>query len=204
VRKRVSLMAISDSFDGSQAHAEALIKRETDGYEFLEQLGKDLCKHGIRGQEQIYDELGERAAAFYSGLWAASSRQEKMVLLNVATDGFANAKDRQILRRLMARGLVTRDPNLAVMNETFRRFICQHDRLQEGLVEDSGPNAWDKLQKPLAITVACFAIFFFSTQREMFDVTMGVVTGLAGGIPAFMRIVGLFLDPRSAVKAASN
>jgi hypothetical protein len=59
-------------------------------------------------------------------------------------------------------------------------------------------------QKPLAISVACFAIFFFSTQREMFDVTIGVVTGLAGGIPAFMRIVGLFLDPRSAVKAATS
>ena len=53
----------------------------------------------VRGQEEIYDELSERASAYYASIWASCSRQEKVVLFNVATDGFVNTKDRAVLRR---------------------------------------------------------------------------------------------------------
>lgn len=204
VKKRAELIVRADSLNGSEAHAKALIERESKGLPLLEQIGSELLANNVRGEEEIYDELCERAAAYYAGLWSACSKSEKVVLLNIATDGFANVKDRHVIRRLMTRCLVYRDPSLCVMNETFRRYVLHRRAECAALTEDSGPSAWDKLQKPLAVAVACFAIFFFSTQREMFDVTMGVVTGLAGGIPAFLRIIGLFIDPKTAVNAASK
>ena len=204
LKRRAAFIVRADAFNGSDAHARMIVRREAKGVPLLRQIGKEILASGIRGEEEIYDELSERAAAYYSGLWSSCSKSEKVVLQNIATDGFANLKDRQVIRRLMTRCLVYRDPSLCVMNETFRRFVLGRRAECAALMEDSGASAWDKLQKPLAIAVACFAIFFFSTQREMFDVTMGVVTGLAGGIPAFLRIIGLFLDPKSAVKAGAG
>ncbi|HJW95488.1 MAG TPA: cache domain-containing protein [Thermoanaerobaculia bacterium] len=203
VKERAAIIVSADTINGSAAHASALIARESSGVPFLKLIGDELLARGVRGEEELYDELSERAAEHYAGLWASCSKSEKVVLLNIATDGFANVKDRRVIRRLMARCLVYRDPSLCVMNETFRRFVITRRPECAALMEDSAASAWNKLQKPLAIAVACFAIFFFSTQREMFDVTMGVVTGLAGGIPAFLRIVGMFMDPKTAVKPTS-
>jgi hypothetical protein len=190
--------------NGSPEHAHALIARETEhGHDFLRRLGEEL-RDRIRGREEIYDEIGERAAMYYASLWATCTNEEKAVLMHVAADGFANSKDRHTIRRLLARGLLRREPNFKVMNETFRRFVIADARRAEvRLIEqsDAGESAWDKIQKPLMVSLAVGAGFFFFTQRELFDTSFAVVSGVAGGIPAVLRLVGYFNAPREAMAA---
>jgi hypothetical protein len=191
--------------NGSPEHAHALILRETaHGGDFLRRLGCEL-RDKIRGREEIYDEIGERASMYYTSLWTTCTFEEKAVLLHIAADGFANSKDRYTIRRLLARGLIRRAPNFKVMNETFRRFVVADARRREVMAfEKSDPreSTWDKIQKPLMIGLIVGGGFFFFTQRELFDASFAVVSGVAGGIPAILRLVGVLTSPREAIAAA--
>jgi hypothetical protein len=198
-------VAVRRLVNGSPEHAHALIERETQhGHDFLRRLGEEL-RDQIRGREEIYDEIGERAAMYYASLWATCTNDEKAVLMHIAADGFANSKDRHTIRRLLARGLLRREPNFKVMNETFRRFVVADARRREvRLIQesDTGESTWDKIQKPLVLSLAVGAGFFFFTQRELFDASFAVVSGVAGGIPAVLRVVGIFSAPRDAIAGA--
>lgn len=200
----VRRLAFSELMNGSDEHAKALLFRETSvGGDFLRQLGDELTARGVRGEEELYDEISERASAYYASLWAACTKEEKIVLMHVASDGFANEKDRHTLRRLLSRHLVRRQPHFRVMNETFRRFVISDPRRQEVAAFDAEIplSAWDRVQKPLVVTLVGVAIFFFVTQRELFDASLTVISGLAGGIPALIRIVGFVVEPRSGLTA---
>lgn len=192
--------------NGSRAQALAIIARETEsGGDFLRQLRAELTQYDLRGREEIYDEIGERAAAYYAGLWATCTNEEKAVLVHISADGFGNSKDRHTIRRLLARGLVRRAPNFEVMNETFRRFVLADPRHREvkAFVQNELPeSAWDKIQKPLMISLVVGGGLFFFTQRELFDASFAVISGVAGGIPAVLKIVGIFTAPRDAIAAA--
>jgi hypothetical protein len=92
-----------------------------------------------------------------------------------------------------------------MMNETFRRFVIAEARCREVRMiqeSDGEDSAWDKIQKPLMLSLAIGAGFFFFTQRELFDASFAVVGGVAGGIPAVLRLVGIFSAPRDAIAGA--
>jgi hypothetical protein len=192
-------------FNGSPEHAYALLERETaEGGAFLQQLGVEL-RDKIRGREEIYDEISERASMYYASLWATCTNAEKTVLSFIAADGFANCKDRHVIRRLLARGLIRRAPNFKVMNETFRRFVVAEAQTREVATycrAEVPESTWDKIQKPLMVGLILGGGFFCFTQRELFDASFAVVGGIAGGIPAVLRLVGIFTAPREVMASA--
>ena len=205
--RAVAKIALSETVNGSASHARALIQRETSsGGPFMQQLGEELvAKVGVLyGEEELYDEIGERASAYYATLWSSCSQEEKIVLLHIAADGFANARDRVVIRRLLARDVVRRAPNFMLMNETFRRFVIAPARRREVAQFDTNipESAWDRVRLPLLVSLLGAAVFFFVTQRELFDASLAVVTGLAGGIPAVLRLVGFLVEPRGVNVAA--
>ena len=56
-------------------------------------------------------------------------------MVHLAEDGFANSKDHEVLRRLLMRGLVRRTPRIALLNETFRRFVMHRGSAEEAIAE---------------------------------------------------------------------
>jgi hypothetical protein len=185
--------------NGSERHAIALIDRECIANPSLKQLGTELkAQKDVRGEEQLYDEIGERAASYYAAIWDRCSTSEKVVLQHVAQDGFANVNDRQTIRRLLARGVICRQPHFELMNETFRRFVLTDARRREVAAAHIDPAAstWDKIEKPLMAALLCAAVFFVATQRELFDATMAMVTAVATGIPTLVRMAGFVAQPR--------
>lgn len=144
--------------------------------------------------EQLLEELGELAESYYRSLWTSCTQREEAVLEHLAEDGFVSERNRRVVRRLIARGLVRRDPNLQLMNETFRRFvvssICKSQvRASE---REAEPSAWDRLRLPFFIGLASSLVFFFATQQSMLDGSAATVTGLAAGIPALIQMMDLF------------
>jgi hypothetical protein len=175
----------------------AWIHRETRGPDpYLRAVGAQLSTLDIGGREEAYDELLERAGSHYMMLWSSCSIEEKLVLSNLAADGFLNERDRHTIRRLIARNLVCRDPNLRVMNETFRRFVLSDPCRLDLAASDTQFRAstWDRIQRPLVVSLLMASGFFFLTQRELFDASFAIVTAIAGGIPAVLRVVGYFSE----------
>ncbi len=155
-------------------------------------MGSDAVMNGRMIRRQVFDELAERTAHFYRGLWASCSEDEKVVLGHVAQHGLANASVRGVVRRLLGRRMLFKDPALRPMNETFRRFILTRECSEQvaALETASGPSAWDRLRAPLALAVVGGAIFLFATQKELYNAILGVTTAAAVSVPTLIRAVG--------------
>lgn len=177
------------------------VLREESGRDpFLRKIaqGVDMGRHGM-GREQLLEELGERAEGYYSAVWESCSRDEKVVLQHLAQEGLVNEKNRRVIRRLMARGLIRRAPNFCLLNESFRRFACSaHCRSQVLAFEQSAaPSAWDRFRWPFLAVLSASIAFFFATQQQLLDSTLAAVTGLTAGLPAVVKIIDLLGGKRS-------
>ena len=155
-------------------------------------LQSDADAGGRLSRAQAFDELVERTAQCYRGLWMSCSEDEKVVLGHVARHGLANSSARSIVRQLLGRGILHADPALRPMNETFRHFILTREcsKQVEALESEDGPSAWDRLRIPLGVAVVGAGLFLFATQKELYNAIFGLVTAAAASVPALIHTVG--------------
>lgn len=195
--------------DGAVAAAghgfrSALLGQECAGNAFLLQIGRELdpLASGLAAR-QLLEEFGERAEVYYRSLWASCSRDERVVLGHLAEEGLVNEKDRRVVRRLMARGLVRRESGFRVMNETFRRFLvspaCRAEVLEHEQI--TGESPWDRFRRPFFAVLAAGAVFFLSTQKQLLDGSMAVVTAATAGLPAILKVLDLLSGRKSGAAA---
>jgi hypothetical protein len=173
--------------------------RETRASALLRQFRPQLRPLvGLR--EQMIDELCERTDKYYDALWQMCSAQERVVLFHVAQYGVANANNRRVIRRLLTRGLLTREPELRLFNETFRRFVCSRDEdvRRQREIEPTVATTWDQIRMPLFIGLLVVAGVFLGTQKELANATSAIVTALATGLPVIVKLIGTFTDRRLA------
>lgn len=187
--------------EGSSSLKSSVLQAECGSDPFLLRIGRELDPHArSRSREQLLEEFGERAERYYRAIWASCSPEEEVVLEHLAEEGFANEKNRRVIRRLMVRRLIHRAPNLCLMNETFRRFVisanCKSTVLS--LEKDAGPSAWDRFRLPFFAGLSASLIFFFSTQQALLEGTAATITGLAAGLPALIQMLDLFGGSRSS------
>jgi len=192
---------VAEAAENPGIHSSVL-REEGGSVPFLQQIAKGLdpLRHKMDG-EQLLEEFGERAEGYYRSLWESCSLDEKVVLQHLAQEGLVNEKNRRVIRRLMARGMIRRGPNFCLLNESFRRFacsaLCRNQVLD--LEQKALPSAWDRFQWPFLAVLAASITFFFATQQELLDSTLAVVTGLTAGLPTVTKIMDL-MSRRSAVK----
>jgi hypothetical protein len=152
--------------------------------------------------EQVLDEVADRAEAWYKRIWQSCSDDEKLVLSEIAAEGFVNYKSRRTVRRLMARGLAAKDPSFRLMNQTFRRFVlsaaCQHDiSAIEGAAE---PSPWDRFRAPFLALLVVASLFFVLTQQELFTATITTLTTVLAGLPVLVRVISLLAGKRTELE----
>jgi hypothetical protein len=168
-----------------------LLERECGTDPFLLQIGHELDPFAFTlDRRQLLEELGERAESHYRALWASCSRDEKVVLGHLAQDGLVNEKNRRLVRRLMVRGLIRRQPYFRLMNETFRHYVISP--ACKGQVRDleqaAGASSWDRLRVPFFAVLVAAAVFFLGTQKQLLDSTMAVVGAFTAGLPVLLKV----------------
>ena len=158
----------------------------------------DAFRENRLSRSELLDEIDERAEALYGKLWMSCSDTEKLELRHIAQFGFANPGHSRAVRQLIMKRLLRKDPDLRLMNRTFRRFVvspqttghvAQRDvaRIESGL-EASG---WDQIRGPFVIGVLGLAAFLYFTQRETYNVTVGAMVGLATQVPNLLKAIYL-------------
>jgi len=186
------------------------LEKETAHNSFLRHVAKEIeAEAKLRraaGQfdaeadrEHLLDEIGERAETYYAGLWGSCHDDERLMLYQLARHGLANARNRRLLRRLIARGLVRRDPNLKLFNETFRLYVLgagQRENLVTREREQRGPSTWDSLRIPFFIIIISIILLLFATQKDLLTTTTAFATALTTGLPMMMKLIGVFTERR--------
>jgi hypothetical protein len=185
-----------ERLNSQQRKVRAFLESEGRAHPFVKQVCDDLrlsdgAGNGDFTLRQAFDELAERTAHFYCRLWASCSKDEKVVLAHIAQHGLANASARSVVRRLLGRRLLCKDPALRPMNETFRRFVLSREcaRQVRELETEQGPSVWDRLHVPLGLGFVGVAMFLFATQKELYNAVLGVTTAAAASLPTLIRAV---------------
>jgi hypothetical protein len=184
----------------SQLRAEGpktWLEKETAYNPFLFRLRDELEPAASR--PELLDEISERAETYYAGLWASCREDEKLLLYQLARNGLANGRNRRTLRRLIARGLVRRDPNISLFSETFRLYVLgaeQREHLVSRARAERGASTWDSLRVPFFVIIIAFLLLLFATQKDLLTTTTALATALTTGLPIIMKLIGVFTEKR--------
>ena len=93
---------------------KAAMKVELEGLGPLVQVPEEL-NTAFQGQEEVpftalVRELQRRANAYYELLWTSCTRKEKLVLIQLAQEGFVTAQGWDVVAPLVAKGLIVERP----------------------------------------------------------------------------------------------
>lgn len=143
--------------------------------------------------EQVIKEIGERARDYYKEVWAKLRDDEKLTLVQLARNGFVNPRKWDVIRDASRMGLVRRTPAVRFRSESFRRFVATTESAKTIA-------AWEKPESratwadprtvagTLVVAGACLIVF---TQPDLFQSWVAVASGVVGGVPVFMKLIGL-------------
>jgi len=176
------------------------IADEIQGHAYIAEVSRSVPLEGSR--QQVADELAERTDSYYGALWSSCSHSERVLLSQIARYGFVNGTDRRVLRRLLARNLVVRGGDIRIFNETFRRYVLTQSTavLKETAALENADSPWDRLRAPLGVALIIVSALLVTTQKELASQTSAIVTGIAAGLPALVKLMGIFAD-RKGVSA---
>jgi len=144
--------------------------------------------------ERIYSQVQDRCNAYYYALWDTCSREEKLTLVHLAKHRLISSQNPS-LQRLLRSGLVSREPFLRPMNETFSRFVSAQAtefnlKAWKKGVEEGG--IWEDLKVPFAIVLLVAGGFLFVSQRDLYNSTLAFVSAFAAAMPALFKVLGMF------------
>ncbi|GJL58197.1 MAG: hypothetical protein NPIRA03_10540 [Nitrospirales bacterium] len=149
------------------------------------QLSKMLACTQAKDKVPLF--ILDALAGEYRAWWSICSDTEKLALYHLATDRFLNSQNPGV-RTLLQKNLILLNPDLQMINESFRQFvlnICEEEEF--ALLERTGPTSiWKKLVWPMGGLIILFAIFLISTQQDIRAVALAF-------IPALPALFGILL-----------
>lgn len=177
------------------------LKDECSPTAYLQTIGKQLVARTGFAQltpEQLIQQIRDRARPYYRRIWSACSNAEKVALLDVAKDGFANVANHAV-QDLLVKGLLARDPGLRCMNDTFRQFVLAGS-VSEDIGREAEDSNWRKLRIPLLLVLMGVGVFLFYTQAELFKTALGYISALTVALPALIKLLDVLQPDKSARK----
>jgi hypothetical protein len=175
-----------------------LLETEGQSDPKIDEIATELQKSpafvsGSLTRDQILEEIEEGADQHYRDIWTMRSDDERVLLEHVARHGLASAASRRVVRKLLAAGLLRKDPELRLMSESFRRFVLEPERRWEvtSLELQAAPSLWDGLRIPLAMSGTLALLFLLVTQREALDTTVSMAVGVTTAGGTLMKLTSL-------------
>jgi len=141
--------------------------------------------HGRISTAEAMEELLHRADSYYRVLLSTCSKEERLVLFQLATDGWANPKNKRAIQQLQRRRIIRRGSGFRIMNDSFSRFIreteCPGEVAKWEAEEDQ--SAWSAMKLGLTTAMLALGAWLLYTQQDVFQMGIGYVAavGTAGG-----------------------
>jgi hypothetical protein len=157
------------------------------------QLARDIRTEAIHSEGAIASEILERAGPYYRMIWHECSAEQKFVLAHLAMDGLLNPTNDQAVRQLMRRGLIVKDPQFRVVNESFRLFLLSAAtaKLKREWLRESHLSGWGRAQGAVFTTVILVGAFLLTTQNDLLQSSAGYVTAALGAFGTFAKLFNM-------------
>lgn len=164
------------------------------------QLARDIDTDAVLSEDSIAAEVLERADPYYHLIWSECSKEQKFVLAQLAVDGLLNPANGRSVRQLVRRGLIAKDPQFRILNESFRRFLrsAATSELKQEWLHESRQSGWGRAHGAVLTTMVLIGVFLLATQNELLQSSAGYVTTALG---AFGTLAKLFSTVRGGGSA---
>jgi hypothetical protein len=141
---------------------------------------------------KLVREVRRRANAYYELLWTSCTRKEKLVLIQLAQEGFVTAQSWDVVAALVAKGLIVERPVPTIFNHTFRDFLLDIER--SGVVQEwermEGNGLWQVSGRLIGASLLAGGMFYLLTQDFSVQSLLPIVSGTGMfGAPLFRTIV---------------
>ena len=174
-----------------------IVNTELNACNYLHNLAENnKISQGTLTDEDFIMSIEEIAEPYYNALWNSFSQYEKLLLFDLAHDGFVNLKNQRTIRILMLKGvIVVRENSLAIMNKSFTNFILSVFREEEEIeitkaVRSKG--AWQNIQLVLVLVLIAIVAFIALAQKELMSDLNAFIIALTGAFSILSRFGGVF------------
>lgn len=175
--------------------SRAFIHNECDDTEYLQTVRElvfsDFEKKdpGDTDLPVLRDIVYQRAKPVYDTIWQASTREEKLVLIQLARQGLLNHKNKETIQRLLKRRLIRLSP-LRFMNRTFRDYIIAREDVDSILKwkQTQVESNWKKVRRPFLFLVTGIILFLVLTQPNLLKSWLVLIPAISTVIPAILRL----------------
>jgi hypothetical protein len=154
--------------------------------------------------EEIVETIRLRAAAYYQLLWTICTRSEKLVLIQLAQEGFVVEQSWDVVAPLIAKGIVVERPIPAIFNRTFRDFLLdiERDAVIQEWERGDGHGLWLVSSRLIGSSLVAGLLFFLLTQDVSVQSLLPVVSGTGVfSVPLVRSLIARF-SPKSAGSTA--
>jgi hypothetical protein len=148
-------------------------------------------------RRQVVDRILARASLLYAQTWRRCDDEEKLLLVQLVEEGFANPKQEETVRRLLAKNLLRRDPVLRPMNYSLAVFVETSRDLEQlkRREKEHGRLRWSSLRGLLLAALVLVLLFLSVTQRETLQVWLAYLTTAAAGTAGVLKLMSFFNRP---------
>ena len=166
------------------------ICEECDSTPMLRKIGVELLeqyeKKPLPTREQLVELVAARADTYYRMVWAGLTSSERLVLYQLALDGWSNPKNTAAIHQLEQKKLIFRRPMYRIMNDSFRRFIrsSEHEREILSWQKTEQQSTWQALRFVIIAAIIGAGVWLLYAQAQLFQIGTGTITAIAALLTA--------------------
>lgn len=126
---------------------------------------------------------------YYQRQWLKSTKEEHLAMHHLAHGRYINADNFVVLDNLMLRGLVRRDPDFQLMNESFAhwvRMIDQPEWFEEFRMRAERGGTWHFMRVPLLLGIVAAMTVITYLDRGGSGSLLALLPAVAAGVPLLL------------------
>lgn len=173
----------------------APIRKEFEQYhlqvkckELAPQLDADsLSRHWT--QDQIVEFYASHAGAIYREKWQQCTKDEKLLLYQLANGAMVNPANIEVLEHLVRRGYLYRDAGWHLTSFSFRRFVlsAESEEKMADWLTDANQGLWQFIRLPIMVAALVLVVLILLGTGEGIESILAILSALLGLIPLMLR-----------------
>ena len=182
--------------DNKCAQFAIWVWKECGRTEFLRDIGVQTLDK-LKGKqpetlEWLVNTVLDCADTYYHVLWSCLTATERLVLYQLALDGWANPKNTAALQQLERKLVIYKARMYRVMNESFRRFVESPEHADEIAHWESNDkqSTWRALRLFLIVVAIAAGMWLLYAQADLFQVGVGYVVAIGTLLTAVTGLLG--------------
>jgi len=183
---------------------------ECGGTALLRKVGMGILdefqEHPPTRREQLVETVLDRAGAYYHVLWSGLTATERLVLYQLALDGWANPTNTPAIQQLERKQLICKAPMYRILNDSFCKFIQSTEHAAEiaEWEKHEQQSTWRGLRFVIIAAVIGAGVWLLYSQAQLFQIGTGYITAIATLLTALAGFSARLKRPASQPSEAST